>query len=712
MTEPTCEPSSHERANNRPVLKCGDMFVLFESSGEIRSSLAEEEGLYFDGTRFLSARYILLNGAPLSMLGSQVRNDGEELLITFGNCAGSLPSLPEHSLFIAERIFLAGESCYSELWIKNYSSLDIDGTLSIYFAADYADIYEVRGMKRITRGTMRPPEISAAEVLLGYDGLDKETRSTHISFDPAPSTIDGDFSTFHLHLSPGSTTTIQMAVACKRSLRAASTQQSYAEAHASLGRAVEHARDSSCSVRSSNTQFNAWWNRSTWDLQLLTTTVATGKYPYAGVPWFNTPFGRDGLITGLETLWIAPELARGVLAYLAATQATVVDPMQDAEPGKILHETRSGEMAALHEMPFGRYYGTVDGPPLFVFLAGAYLLRSGDTAFIRSIWDSIVKSLEWISTCGDSDDDGFLEYESHCEGGLIHQAWKDSDDAIFHANGETAVGALAICEVQGYCFAAYRMAAEMASALHQPEDARRWQQKADGLYTAFNRDFWCDSLKTYGIALDGKKSLCCVSASNAGQLLLSGIVPPERAALLASSLMNAEHFSGWGVRTLSHTSARFNPMSYHNGSVWPHDNAVIAYGLSLCGLKPQANTIFQGIFDAALRFPQQRLPELFCGFEREEGYGPIPYPVACSPQAWSAGAASLLLQASLGIEIDGRNGRILFHHPTLPDFLKEVHISNLSVGDRTTNLVIRGERDKVSIAADGPEPSIEIIIKR
>ena len=308
----------------------------------------------------------------------------------------------------------------------------------------------------------------------------------------------------------------------------------------------------------------------------------------------NTPFGRDGLITGLETLWITPELARGVLAYLSATQATVVDPMQDAEPGKILHETRSGEMAALHEMPFGRYYGTVDGPPLFVFLAGAYLLRSGNTAFIGSIWDSIVKSLEWISTYGDRDGDGFLEYESHCEGGLIHQAWKDSDDAIFHANGETAVGPLAICEVQGYCFAAYRMAAEMASALNQPEEARRWEQKANTLYNTFNQNFWCDSLKTYGIALDGSKSLCCVSASNAGQLLFSGIVPPERATLLANSLINTEQFSGWGIRTLSNTSARFNPMSYHNGTVWPHDNAVIAYGLSLCGLKPQANAYLSG----------------------------------------------------------------------------------------------------------------------
>jgi len=698
-----------EHAAKRPVLKCGDMFALFDPGGSFHSGLQDEEGLYFDGTRFLSRKYIQVNGLPLSMMGTQVRSDGEELFVTYGNISDTIPGLLEHSLSITERMFLSGESCYAEIVVTNFSSTVVALSLSIHLDADYADIYEVRGMRRKARGTIQKPQVSAEEIVLSYVGLDQEMRSTQISFFPSPSQLGHESAEFRLSLAAGENTAIQIITTCRRSRRASSVRQSYSEAHAGLGIIVESTRSSSCSIRTSNTQFNAWWNRSMWDLQLLTTSVLTGKYPYAGVPWFNTPFGRDGLITGFETLWIAPELSRGVLAYLASTQATNVDPEQDAEPGKILHEIRSGEMAALHEMPFGRYYGTVDAPPLFVFLAGAYLRRSGDLAFIRSIWTSLTAALQWMSTYGDPDGDGFLEYESHCAGGLIHQAWKDSDDAIFHANGDSASGALAICEVQGYCYAAYRAGAEIASSLGFEEDAGRWNRKANELQIAFNRHFWCDALGTYGIALDGRKSLCCVSASNAGQLLFSGIVPPDRAVLVARNLMAPPSFSGWGVRTLSSDNIRFNPMSYHNGTIWPHDNAIVSYGLSRCGLKEQANRIFQGIFDAALQFDLQRLPELFCGFVREHGYGPVPYPVACSPQAWAAGAASLLLQSSLGIEVDGVRSRIIFHRPTLPEFLREVGITGLPMGDTKIDIVVRGEGSHVTVGAEG-NSDVQIIV--
>jgi glycogen debranching enzyme len=700
---------SKEHGIKRPVLKCGDMFALFDSSGSFRSGLLDEEGLYFDGTRFLSRKYIQVNGFPLSMMGTQVRSDGEELLVTYSNFDNAIPGIPEHSLSLVERMFLSGESCYAEITVTNFSSKSVALSLSIHLDADYADIYEVRGMRRNARGSRMKPQISGAEIMLGYEGLDREIRRTQIAFTPSPSRLSGTLAEFDLNLAAGESATKYIRVTCSRSMRASSVRESYSEAHAGLGVSIESTRASSCSIRTSNAQFDAWWNRSMWDLQLLTTSVSTGKYPYAGVPWFNTPFGRDGLITGFETLWIDPELSRGVLAYLASTQATSFDPEQDAEPGKILHEIRSGEMAALHEMPFGRYYGSVDAPPLFVFLAGCYLSRSEDIAFIRSIWASIAAALQWMSTYGDPDGDGFLEYESHCAGGLIHQAWKDSDDAIFHARGESAVGALAICEVQGYCYAAYQAGAEMASILGFEEDAGLWQEKADALHVSFNQYFWCDMLGTYGIALDGSKDLCCVNASNAGQLLFSGIVPPDRASSVAQNLMAPACFSGWGVRTLSNDSLRFNPMSYHNGTVWPHDNAIIAYGLSRYGLKEQANRIFQGIFDAALRFDLQRLPELFCGFAREEGYGPVPYPVACSPQAWAAGAASLLLQSSLGIEVDGVHGRIIFNQPTLPEFLREVHITGLPIRGTKIDLAVRGERNHVTVGAEG-DVAIQIIV--
>jgi glycogen debranching enzyme len=698
-----------EHATKRPVLKCGDMFALFDPGGSFRSGLQNEEGLYFDGTRFLSRKYLQLNGLPLSMMGTQVRSDGEELFVTYSNISNAISSPPEHSLSITERMFLSGESCYAEIVVTNFTSTVAAPSLSIHLDADYTDIYEVRGMQRRARGTMKKPQISADEIVLSYMGLDQEVRSTQISFFPSPAQLSHELAEFQLSLAAGERTVIQVVITCHRSLRASSVRESYSEAHAGLGLSIESARASSCSVRTSNAQFDAWWNRSTWDLELLTTAVPTGKYPYAGVPWFNTPFGRDGLITGFETLWIAPELSRGVLAYLASTQAINVDPEQDAEPGKILHEIRSGEMAALREMPFGRYYGSVDAPPLFVFLAGCYLRRSGDFAFIQSIWTSISAALQWMSTYGDPDGDGFLEYESHCTGGLIHQAWKDSDDAIFHASGDSATGALAICEVQGYCYAAYRAGAEIASSLGIEEDAHRWNRKADELQIAFNQHFWCDALGTYGIALDGRKSLCCVNASNAGQLLFSGIVPPDRAVLVAQNLMAPSSFSGWGVRTLSSDNVRFNPMSYHNGTIWPHDNAILSYGLSRCGLKEQANKIFQGIFDAALQFDLHRLPELFCGFAREDGYGPVPYPVACSPQAWATGAASLLLQSSLGIEIDRVHSRIVFHQPALPEFLREVRIVGLPMGDTRIDIVVHGNGNHVTVGAEG-NSDIQIIV--
>ena len=704
-------PRIRERANNRPVLKCGDLFALLTPSGNFRSGLTDEEGVYFDGTRFLSQWDILLNGMPLSMLGSQVRNDGEELLVVLGNSENSSLQLPDHSILVSEQVFLVDESCYLEILVENFSSSELSTALSFHFGADYADIYEVRGMPRGDHGTVRTPRIGATEVILGYLGLDKEVRSTSISFLPRPARLTDCSAEYELSLPAGQKTTIHVIVSCQRSGREPSKQQSYFDAHKSLGREIEHNRASACTVESSNAQFNTWWNRSAWDLQLLTTSVPTGKYPYAGVPWFNTPFGRDGLITGFETLWMAPELTRGVLAYLASTQATQVDPDQDAEPGKILHETRSGEMAALREMPFGRYYGSVDAPPLFVLLAGAYLRRTGDLVFIHSIWSSIVAALEWMGTYGDRDGDGFLEYERHCEGGLIHQAWKDSDDAIFHQDGSIASGPLAICEVQGYCFAAYKEAAAMALAFGWDREATGWNEEAEQLRTLFNQKFWCEDLGTYGIALDGAKHPCKVKASNAGQLLFSGIVPPDRAARVAQALMHEDFFSGWGVRTLSNTGARYNPMSYHNGSVWPHDNAMIAYGLSRCGFKEPANTLFQGLFSAAMHFDLQRLPELYCGFDRAEGYGPVRYPIACAPQAWAAGSASLFLQASLGIEVDGVNGRIIFHQPTLPAFLDEIRINGLVVGGNKIDLTLRGRGLDVNVRAEGDSGTTEVIIK-
>jgi glycogen debranching enzyme len=411
------------------------------------------------------------------------------------------------------------------------------------------------------------------------------------------------------------------------------------------------------------------------------------------VPWFNTPFGRDGIITALQCLWLRPDLARGVLGYLAATQAREVIPAQDAEPGKILHETRNGEMAALGEMPFGRYYGSVDATPLFVLLAGVYYERTADRPLAEALWPHVEAALGWI----DRDGDGFVEYQRRADDGLIHQGWKDSDDAVAHADGTPATGPIALCEVQGYVYAARRAGAVLAAALGMPERAAALERRADTLRERFEAAFWCDDLGTYALALDGDKRPCRVRSSNAGQCLFGGIAAPDRAARVARGLMAPEFFSGWGIRTLAATEVRYNPMSYHNGAVWPHDNALIAYGAARYGLHDLAVRALAGLFAAGTYFDLNRTPELFCGFDRQPGEGPVPYPVACAPQAWAAGSVFLLLQACLGLGVSAVERQVWFHQPQLTSFVPELRITNPEVAGAVVDLHLVRHGDDVGV---------------
>jgi glycogen debranching enzyme len=396
-------------------------------------------------------------------------------------------------------------------------------------------------------------------------------------------------------------------------------------------------------------------------------------------------------------LWIDPRIAHGVLKRLAFYQAKSVDPRADAAPGKILHEMRGGEMAALHEVPFAQYYGSVDATPLFVLLAGLYVERTGDNGTLGELWPAIEAALSWIDGPGDPDRDGFVEYQRASEQGLANQGWKDSYDAIFHADGRLAEGYIALAEVQGYVFAAKRLAARCALRIGKSERARELEAQARRLAERFEDAFWCEDLGTYALALDGSKEPCKVRTSNAGQLLFTGIVREDRARKVATELLQSHFFTGWGIRTVAHGEARYNPMSYHDGSIWPHDNALIALGLARYGFKHSVAQLFKGLFEAATYMDLRRLPELFCGFRREKGRGPTLYPVACAPQAWASATPFTLLEATLGLEFDSERGEIRLRNPRLPVFLNEVVLRELRLGPSSVDLRVRRHGDEVSL---------------
>jgi glycogen debranching enzyme len=598
---------------------------------------------------------------------------------------------------------------YERFRFSNFSLVAISIQIGLRFESDFADIFEVRGTKRQHKGKQLHRTVEKDVLVLPYEGLDGVLRQTRIMFSPIPTELSVTQALFNMTLDPKAEMLVTVTICCDigANLR---TCFAYDHAMAETEMELKAEQSQDCLIHTSNEQFNECWNRSLVDLRMMVTETAEGPYPYAGVPWFSTPFGRDGIITALETLWIKPQIARGVLGYLASAQAKELNMAQDAEPGKILHETRKGEMAALGEIPFGLYYGSVDSTPLFVMLAGAYYERTGDLALMRTLWPNIELALDWIDTYGDQDGDGFVEYNRKSQTGLDNQGWKDSSDSVFHENGELAEGPIALCEVQGYVYDAKQQGAKLAEALGLPERANELRRQAEKLKQQFEEVFWCEDLSTYALALDGHKKTCRVRTSNAGHCLYTGIASPDRAVRLADTLMNNDHFSGWGVRTLANGERRYNPMSYHNGSVWPHDNAIIAAGLARYGLKADVEKIMTSLFDASLVVDLHRLPELFCGFVRRPGQGLTRYPVACNPQAWAAASAFMGLQACLGMSIHASEAKVHFSYPILPIFLHELQIKNLQVGKASVDLLVRRHELDVGIIVMHRQGDVEVVV--
>jgi glycogen debranching enzyme len=694
------------------VLKYGKTFAVFNRYGDLEALGPLQFGIFYSETRHLSRFALRLNGREPMLLSSTIRGDNGFLAVDLSNVDGTVGGkivLPRGTIHLFRCKFLDANGCHEQIRVQNYGTEAITASVSLRFDGDFADIFEVRGSVRDHHGQRLTTQVGRDEVVLGYLGLDTVERRTRLQFVPAPQLLTETQAQFDLTLKPKEEVLLNVTVQCEQNEERARALP-FQAAFESLRERECRGPLRECKIITSSRRFNDCLEHCEADLSMLIEGNPEENYPYAGVPWFSTVFGRDGIITALECLWLAPDIAKGVLGYLAKAQATEENDECDSDPGKILHEMRRGEMAALHEVPFGKYYGSVDSTPLFLILAGAYYERTGDLAFLESIWSNVTAALAWIGEYGDVDGDGFVEYEQKSAKGLSQQGWKDSYDSVFYSDGRLAEAPIAMCEVQSYVYGAKRAVALLAEARGDLALRDGLNREAELLRDKFDAQFWSEKLGLYVLALDGRKQPCNVRASNAGHALFSGIAKPERVAMLAETLMSEQMFSGWGVRTLGAGESRYNPMSYHNGSVWPHDNALIGLGLALNGEHEKAVRLLSGLYEASLHFDLQRLPELFCGFHRRtDGSGPTHYPVACAPQAWASGAIYLLLRACMGINIQAVEKRITFVNPVLPANLDEVRVERLRVGAASVDILLKRHSRGIAVEVLRKDGELEIV---
>lgn len=707
------------RADESPhVLKSEETFALFDRYGDAHAWGSGEQGLYHEDTRYLSRLELRIGGVRPLFLGSTVKEGNNLLVVELMNpdlSVGGQIDVAKGEVHIFRAKIIWEAACYEHVRLVHHGLEPVRLPVSLGFDADFVDLFEVRGMPRERRGELRTPQTHADELVFAYRGLDGRERRTRVRLEPTPRRWEDREAHYEIELAPGQEVHLYCTCTCETGQAAgtgtAERAMHYDQAYRANAEARARAVEGRCRMETSNPLMDLWIERSASDLSMLATELPTGPYPYAGVPWYSTTFGRDGILTARECLWVDPQLARGVLAFLAENQAREEDPSRDAEPGKVLHEARKCEMALTGEVPFARYYGTVDATPLFVGLAAAYHRRTGDLAFIRRLWPHVLAAMEWMDRYGDVDGDGFVEYARRSAQGLVQQGWKDSHDSVFHADGRMAEPPIALCEVQAYVYEAKRGGAQLARLLGEEELGARWTREAEELRRRFHAAYWCEDLGTYAIALDGAKRPCRIAASNAGHALWSGIAAPEHAARMAERFMQPDFYSGWGVRTLATGQARYNPMSYHNGSIWPHDNALLAAGLAQYGHTDAALRVMTGLFDASLHFSQHRLPELFCGFPRRAGEGPTLYPVACSPQAWAAAAVYALLQGCLGLEIDAVAAELRFHAPRLPEYLDWLEVRDLTVGSGRVDLLLQRYHHNVGVEVLRKEGNVSVRVQ-
>ena len=706
------------------VLKRGNLFAVAGRLGDIWPPGARDQGAYFEDTRFLSKLRLAIAGGPPVVLSTQTRAEytSQVDLTVTSTQFGGLFQDPVNFLHL-RREQIIDEHFVERLTLTNYLVRDIDYWVEYEFAADFADQFEVRGARRRERGTYFRPLVDERRVVFFYQGRDGVLYRVEVFFPArAPDEIAGGRARFNFHLGPNESTGLELhalpslhAVRSGTSVREAADEarqpgfrppptmteepesgwlypgshpasqppapRRFEERVARSRADYRHWAENSSRIETNQEAFNGALAQAVADLKALSVFWEGRRVISAGVPWYASPFGRDAAITAFQALLVNPDIAREALLFLAAHQGKKVDDFREEEPGKILHEIRRGELARTGEVPHTPYYGSVDSTPLFLVLYTEYLQWTNDRATGEQLLPAAEAALRWIDQYGDKDGDGFIEYKRKTERGLRNQGWKDSWDGVPHLDGTPAEPPIALVEVQGYCLDARRRMARLYRQLGRREDAARCAIAAQRLARRLDEAFWMEKAGTYALALDGEKRQVQTVASNAGHLLFSRAVPEARARRVARVLMSPESFSGFGIRTLARGQRSYNPLSYHNGTVWPHDNSLIAMGLSNYGMQKVAAQVLSGAYDASRQFRHYRLPELYCGMGRGEGDLVVSYPVSCSPQAWASGAFFLMLRGCLGLYPDAPRRRLKIVNPHLPPGVQRLTLERLRVGD-------------------------------
>ncbi|MDT7813329.1 MAG: hypothetical protein QOH35_985 [Acidobacteriaceae bacterium] len=676
----------------------GSTFFAATEEGALVPPGSPNIGLFHQDTRFLSHYELRTNGQAPALLscnssGADLARVG--LTVRGGAVAGTDLDLPINTIYIDREFLLGRDRLFDTLTFQNFHHTNVRLTVELLFSADFMDIFQVRGLLRGKSGRYARPLVEDARVRFRYEGLDDRIRFTEIGFTPQPQLLEGSCGRWELDLPPHGeiclTVTVAMAVTSlhdkgvSRLVEEDPVAAREEERHRSRTRHVEW-RAQCSRIHSDNKIFDSLLQTSVEDFFALRVRESQGLAVAAGVPWFAALFGRDSLISSYQTLLLDPGLARDTLCVLASYQGSVKNDERDEDPGKILHERRSGEMTATHEVAFGRSYGSVDATPLYLILLHEYFCWTADLALLLSLKDALKAATRWLLQYGDLDGDGLIEYCRRNPKGLFNQGWKDSGDANRHSDGRIAQPPVALVEVQGYAVRGLAGAAELLTTLGEPSLAAEAAKRSEELRDLLEQRFWLEDRHYYAMALDKDKRALRVDGSNPGHLLFCGAIGAERGRQVAAKILSKELFSGWGVRTLSSAERYYNPMSYHCGSVWPHDTSMIGYGMARYGLRQEASLLFQALYDAALHYRKYRLPELLCGIGRQLSGEPVHYPVSCSPQAWASGAPFLLLTGLLGLRPRAQAGELVIDHPHLPPFLQRLRIDDLQIGSTRLSL--------------------------